>query len=952
MKDADICIVNFCGMLENAMDYKKTLNLPRTAFPMKASLSQREPEVLRKWDTIGLYDQIRRSSMGRPRFILHDGPPYANGNIHIGTALNKILKDMVIRSRQMNGFDSPYVPGWDCHGLPIEHQVDQELGKKKNKMSQVEVRRNCRAYAEKYIEVQKEEFKRLGVMGEWENPYLTMKNAYVATIVREFGKFALDGGLNKSKKPIYWCSTCKTALAEAEVEYEVRTSPSIYVRFPLLSDVSDSCPFLAGMEVHLVIWTTTPWTIPANLALALHPDFQYVAVDVGDDQVYVLADGLLETSMETFGIADYKVLGQIDPKTLEGKHCRHPIYDRRSLIILADYVTMDTGTGCVHTAPGHGREDYEVGLAYDLEIYSPVDDDGRFTDVDFFAGMFVFDANTAVIDKLAELGMLISKGNITHTYPHCWRCKKPVIFRATEQWFISMEKTQLRQKALGCVDQVNWIPAWGRDRIFGMIENRPDWCISRQRSWGVPIVAFYCKGCATCLISREIIDHVARLFERHGADIWFEADNSVLLPQGTKCPECNGNTFEKEDDILDVWFDSGVSHAAVLESRDYLNWPADLYLEGSDQHRGWFHSALLTAVGTRGKAPYENVLTHGFVVDGNGEKMSKSKGNVIAPSEIINRYGGEILRLWVAASDYKDDIRVSEKILKQLTDAYRRIRNTGRFMLGNLGDFDPAEHAIPYKNMLEIDRFALHRLQGLVRRVRAAYQAFEFHAVYHDLYNYCTLDMGAFYLDVLKDRLYTLPSMSTGRRSAQTALCTIVDTLVRLMAPILVFTAEEMWEHMPGVDARPASVHLAQLPEVEKGFWDDELAGRWESILLLRGEVSKALEEARSRKIIGHALDAAVTLSISEKFREDVKLNADELRTVFIVSKVDILAEEGLEDAYQVTKIPGLAIRIDPAPGEKCERCWIHDPSVGSDAIHKTVCSRCVEVLSTVESGI
>jgi len=932
------------------MDYKETLNLPKTAFPMKANLSQREPEILKQWEMIGLYAQIRESSADQPRFILHDGPPYANGHIHIGTALNKTLKDIVIRSRQMIGFDVPYVPGWDCHGLPIEHQVDQELGEKKNVMSQIEVRRHCQAYANKYIEVQKEEFKRLGVMGEWENPYLTMKNSYVATIVREFGKFALDGSLYKSKRPIYWCSACKTALAEAEVEYHARTSPSIYVTFPLVSDISGAYPFLAGKKVYLVIWTTTPWTIPANLAVALHPEFQYVAVDIGKDLAYVLAGGLVERSMEASGVSGYKVLGEIDPKTLEGKQCRHPIYDRQSLIILGRHVTLDSGTGCVHTAPGHGREDYEMGLTYDLEIYSPVDDNGRFTDVGFFEGMFVFDAHKAVMDKLAESGHLIGAGSIEHTYPHCWRCKEPVIFRATEQWFISMEKTGLREKALSCIDQVAWIPDWGRDRIYGMIERRPDWCISRQRSWGVPIVAFYCKSCSVCVITAEIIDHVANLFEHHGADIWFEAEHTVLLPEGTKCPECGSDAFDREMDILDVWFDSGVSHVAVLEGRDDLTWPADMYLEGTDQHRGWFHSALLTAVGTRGKAPYESVLTHGFVVDGKGEKMSKSKGNVIAPHEIIDRYGGEILRLWVAASDYQQDIRISEKILKQLTDTYRRIRNTSRFMLGNLGDFVPAVDAVPYRDMQEIDRFALHHLQQFVRRVKSAYEAFAFHAVYHDLYNYCTVDLGAFYLDVLKDRLYTLPARSVARRSAQTALHAMLEALVRLMAPILVFTAEEIWAHMPGTDVRLPSVHLAQLPEINEGFLDDALAERWESILLLRGEVSKALEEARTRKIIGHALDAAVTLSIPEALRAVVKPNADELRTVFIVSEVAIVAEKSLPDAYQGTKIPGLSIRVDPAPGEKCERCWIYDPSVGKDGQHQTICARCLMVLKTAGS--
>ena len=933
------------------MDYKATLNLPQTAFPMKANLSKREPEILKTWEKMGLYNEIRRISDGRPRFILHDGPPYANGHIHIGTALNKILKDIIVRSRQMNGFDVPYVPGWDCHGLPIEHQVDQELGEKKKRMSQVEVRKECRSYAERYIGVQKEEFKRLGVMGEWENPYLTMNRSYVVAIVREFGKIAVSGSLFKGKKPIYWCSTCKTALAEAEVEYKVRTSPSIYVKFPLLSHISKELPLLKGKKLFLVIWTTTPWTIPGNLAVALHPAFSYVAVQVSSGEVYILAQGLLESAMETLGIKDYEVLAEVDPKTLEGSTCRHPLYDRESVVILAEHVTLDAGTGCVHTAPGHGREDYEAALDYDLDIYSPVDDDGCFTeDVEFFSSMFVFAANNAVIEKLRELGGLIGEGVIEHTYPHCWRCKEPVIFRATEQWFISMEKTGLRQKALKCIDQVTWIPAWGRDRIYGMIENRPDWCISRQRSWGVPIVAFCCKKCGSLLIRGEIIDHVADLFERHGSDIWFEADASALLPEGTRCPECQGDMFEKEKDILDVWFDSGVSHMAVLEERDYLTWPADMYLEGSDQHRGWFHSALLTAAGTRGSAPYKSVLTHGFVVDGRGEKMSKSKGNVIAPSEIIDRYGAEILRLWVAASDYQDDIRISEKILKQLTDAYRRIRNTSRFILGNLGDFDPEADMIAYEDMLDIDRFALARLQNLVKRTRAAYEAFEFHAVYHSLHNYCALDLSAFYLDVLKDRLYTSPPKSKARRSAQSALEIILDTLTRVAAPILAFMAEEVWAYMPNRHNRPASVHLAQLPEVNESFVDTKLAERWEPILALRAEVSKAVEEARARKMIGHSLDAAVTLGLPEGFLETVKPTVEELRTVLIVSKVSILSGTAPEGAYKSTVIDGLTIGIDRAPGEKCERCWIYDLSVGTDDTHKTICSRCVEALKAAGS--
>jgi isoleucyl-tRNA synthetase len=679
----------------------------------------------------------------------------------------------------------------------------------------------------------------------------------------------------------------------------------------------------------------------------LHPALEYVAVRVGGGEVYILAQGLLEDAMKALEIENYEILAHVDPKKLDHKTCRHPLYDRESVVILAEHVTLEAGTGCVHTAPGHGREDYDVGLAYDLDIYSPVDDSGCFTkDVGFFSGMFVFDANSAVVSKLAEREMLIGKGSIDHTYPHCWRCKEPVIFRATEQWFISMDKAELRQKALSCIDQVAWIPSWGRDRIYGMIENRPDWCISRQRSWGVPIVAFYCKKCGTVLITEEIIQHVASLFETHGADIWFEADSSALLPEGTECPECGADTFKREKDILDVWFDSGVSHTAVLESRDYLRWPADMYLEGSDQHRGWFHSALLTAAGPRGKAPYKSVLTHGFVVDGKGEKMSKSKGNVIAPSEIIDRNGGEILRLWVAASDYQDDIRISEKILKQLTDAYRRLRNTSRFILGNLGDFDPEADAVPYTELADIDRFALHCLQDLVKRARTAYETFEFHAVFHGLYNYCTLDLSAFYLDVLKDRLYTSPAGSIKRRSAQTVLEIILDSITRLMAPILVFPAEEVWAHMHEKgNSRPSSVHLSQLPQMNEAFVDNELAETWKSVLTLRAEVSKALEEARSEKTIGHPLDAAVTLRLPEGFLEAVKVTAEELRTIFIVSKVSMVSAGAVEGAHHSTKIPGLAVQVDRAPGDKCERCWIHDPSVGTDERHRSICSRCVASL-------
>ena len=932
------------------MDYKKTLNLPSTTFPMKANLAKREPEMLKEWDGQKLHAQVRRDSKGRPTFILHDGPPYANGYIHIGTALNKILKDIIVRSRQMSGFDAVYVPGWDCHGLPIEHNVDKELGEKKKRMSMADVRRQCRAYAEKFIDIQRNEFKRLGVMGDWENPYLTMNYAYEATIARECGKFALDGSLFRSKKPIYWCFTCQTALAEAEIEYADESTPSIFVRFPLVDDLTPDFSFLKDKQTAVVIWTTTPWTIPANLGIALHPDFDYSAVDIGDDQVYILASELVETCMQTFAVDDYTVLGSVDPARLEKKRCRHPLYDRTSLIMLGEHVTLDAGTGCVHTAPGHGREDYDIGLQYGLEVFSPVDDVGRFTDeVGLFKDQFVFEANRHINAELASRGALVAEGSIEHSYPHCWRCKQSVIFRATPQWFISMEKTGLRQKSLAAIDRVQWIPHWGRDRIYGMIENRPDWCVSRQRAWGVPITVFYCESCEELLLNREVMESVYALFEEHGADVWFEKEVEELLPAGLSCAKCGGERFAKETDILDVWFDSGVSHAAVLEVRDDLKWPADLYLEGSDQHRGWFHSALLTAVGTRDRAPYEAVLTHGFVVDADGRKMSKSLGNVIAPNEVIERYGAEILRLWVSATDYREDIRISDTILKQLSEAYRRIRNTCRFMLGNLFDFDPATDALPYRSMPEIDRFALHRLQRLVEKSLRAYNAYEYHTIYHALHNYCTLDLSAFYLDILKDRLYTSPPESSERRSAQTVLYILVDSLSRLMAPILPFTADEIWQHMPAAAGKVWSIHLAALPEVDPDVIDAALAERWEHLLRVRGEVMKALEEARAQKRIGHPLDAAVTISATAELQELLASYEQDLRSVMIVSKVNLVAGEPLVGAYESEDVDSLFIRVESAAAQKCERCWVRVDSVGADSDHPNICHRCLDALGQMQ---
>jgi isoleucyl-tRNA synthetase len=926
------------------MDYKESLNLPQTDFPMKANLARREPEILAKWEEMRLYELLRRQSEDRPLYILHDGPPYANGHIHLGTALNKILKDMIVKSRQMSGFNAVYVPGWDCHGLPIEHQVDRELGERKSSMTLVEIRRHCRRYAERFIDIQRNEFRRLGVLGEWENPYLTMSYAYEATIARELGRFFENGSVIRSKKPIYWCASCKTALAEAEVEYHNHVSPSIYVKFPLDEKIRARIPEFSGKPVYVLIWTTTPWTLPANMAIALHPDFDYAAVAVADE-VWILAEGLLQNCMALFGIKDFEILRHFRASDLQGLTCRHPFLDRESVLVLGSHVTLEAGTGCVHTAPGHGREDYDMAVEYNLEVYSPIDDDGCFTrDVPFFGGQFVFDANKAVNAKLREMGRLILEADVEHSYPHCWRCKNPVIFRATEQWFISMEKDDLRQKALACIDRVEWIPNWGRERIYNMILNRPDWCISRQRSWGVPITVFTCSACGKLLATPQIFDHVAALFDKEGADCWFERDAKALMPPGTVCPECKGERFEKEMDILDVWFDSGVSYAAVLEYRNYLRAPADLYLEGSDQHRGWFHSSLLASVGTRNTAPYKTVLTHGFVVDGQGYKMSKSLGNVIAPEEIIRQYGAEVLRLWVSAEDYRDDVRISTDILKRLSEAYRRIRNTCRFLIGNLGDFNPLADAVPSGEMDELDRFALLQLQDLIKRIRNAYDRYEFHRVYHALHNYCVVDLSAFYLDILKDRLYVSANGSKGRRSAQTALYRILTTLLKLMAPVLSFTAEEAWSHLPHRSGE--TIHLEQFPEVEPTLQDDALNERWQIILTLRSEVTRSLESARQAKVIGHPLDAVVKLALPESLREGFSGQEELLRSVFIVSGVIFASAADLRNPITGQEIQGLQVQIEPASGNKCERCWVRSERVGRFTDHPTICDRCYGVVA------
>ncbi len=935
------------------MDYKKTLNLPSTQFAMKANLPQREPVQLKEWEEKKIYQKLRKQSKGKPVFILHDGPPYANGHLHMGHAINKILKDIIVRSRQMAGFDAPYVPGWDCHGLPIEHNVDKNLGSRKKEMTPVQVRQECRSYAAKFVDIQREEFKRFGVAGEWDTPYLTMNYPYEARIAKECGEFALSGDMFLGKKPIYWCCSCQTALAEAEIEYHDHTSPSIYVKFPLKDDISHLVPTAGNEKISIVIWTTTPWTIPANLGVCLHPEFAYAAVKTEGHGVLIMARALVEQVMEVFGFENYTIIADIFARDLENKHCTHPIYGRDSLIILGDHVTLEAGTGCVHTAPGHGADDHIVGEKYGLECYSPVEDNGVFSpEVELFGNEFIFKANKAINQTLADRNALLKNENLSHSYPHCWRCKKPVIFRATPQWFISMDKLGLRQKTLEQINHVQWIPSWGRERIYAMIENRPDWCLSRQRSWGVPIPVFHCRECKEIYVTRESVDKIHALFTQHSSDIWFEKEADFLMPQGAVCAACGSKEFTKDHNILDVWFDSGVSHAAVLEEREGLSRPADMYLEGSDQHRGWFHSSLLTGVGRTGKAPYKAVLTHGFVVDENGRKMSKSVGNVVAPDTVINQYGADVLRLWAASADYRGDVSISDNIVKQLSDAYRRIRNTCRFMLGNFSDFDITRDARAVKAMSELDRFILHRLYGVVEKSLAAYENFEFHTIYHALHNFCVKDLSSFYLDIIKDRLYTSPATDPARRDAQTVMATILDALVKIMAPILPFTADEIYAHMPQEHQKKESVHLEEMVALNPEWKDETLALKWENIRSLRAEVTKALEEARIAKLIGHPLDAALEIKLPDSpFKDQVKNLAENiaenLADIFIVSSA-VLVDEVAANAYQGKEIEGLVIGVTKAKGEKCDRCWRFDASIGEDILHPTACRRCVAALEKI----
>jgi isoleucyl-tRNA synthetase len=930
------------------MDLKSTVNLPKTPFPMKANLPQNEPKLLERWEREDLYGQIRRARAGRPSYILHDGPPYANGNIHLGTALNKILKDFIVKSKTMAGFDSPYVPGWDCHGLPIEIKVDQELGARKAGMKPLEIRAACRKYAEKYVAIQRRSFRRLGCLGQWDDPYLTMSAQYQSVIAGAFVEM-LDGGyVYKGLKPVHWCMSCKTALAEAEVEYENHSSPSIWVKFDLPAGSEKIDPALAGRRVSALIWTTTPWTIPANMAIAYHPKFDYVAVEVEGGEVYVMARALLEATAAKCGFSPGRILAEFTGDRLEGLEFRHPFLDRVSRGILADHVTLDQGTGAVHTAPGHGHEDYVIGAQYGIPIYCPVDGAGRFYDPQLppvLPGKTVWEANPLVVELLQKAGALLGQETIEHSYPHCWRCHKPTIFRATEQWFIGMERNDLRRRALAEIQRIQWNPVWGEERISNMIATRPDWCISRQRVWGVPIIIFYCEGCQEAVTDRGVLDGVVRQFAEHTADVWYQREASELMPPGWRCPKCGGATFRKETDILDVWFDSGSSHLAVLGQRPDLPWPADLYLEAGDQYRGWFHSSLLVGVGLRNQSPYRGCLTHGWVLDAQAQAMSKSLGNVVEPEEIVRSHGAEILRLWTSSTETREDSRFTREILDRLSEAYRKVRNTFRYMLGNLYDFEPAR-AVPGDQLWEIDQWALARAETVVADCRRWYDEFAFHKVHHALVSFATVELSAVYFDILKDRLYTAAPASPARRSAQTALYRLARALTRLAAPVLSFTCEEVWNLLPKLGGDPPSVHLALFPragELTEGLTAEqrERLANWDRLMDVRPAVLKALEEARQQKFIGNPLEARVVLSVNGDVGRLLGDYRRDLPALFIVSQVDLKEGTGEE----------IGVKVERARGTKCERCWKYSTDVGSSARWPSICAPCAVAVEEIERG-
>lgn len=936
------------------LDLKSTINLPRTDFPMKAQLPSREPQQLAEWDQYGLYRRILESRANSPLFVFHDGPPYPTGDIHLGTGLNKICKDMVIKSKTMAGFRVPYIPGWDCHGLPIETKVEKDLGGKKHSVSAAEFRRLCRAFATKYIDSNRRDFKRLGIFGQWESPYLTMDHDHEAVIASAFLTFYEKGYVYKGLKPVYWCLHDRTALAEAEVEYENHTSPSIYVRFQLAQDAANAEKIpaaLKGRNVYGVIWTTTPWTIPASMALAFHPDFQYAAVETASGEIYLVADQLRRSVAEACGYTELKVVATFKGRELEatGLRFRHPFLDRLEPAVLADYVTLDQGTGIVHTAPGHGADDFRTGQKYGIETYAPLDDEGRFTEgLPEYKGKTVFEANPIIINLLQSRGALLAQGKLQHSYPHCWRCHNPVIFRATEQWFIDLQHDDLRKHSLEEIHKVKWLPAWGEDRLSSMVAERPDWCISRQRFWGVPLVVFYCEQCGEQLKDFRALRNVISWFEKEGADAWFTHSAEELLPPGTKC-SCGSSRFRKEKDILDVWFESGSTSLAVLKGD---MWPADVYLEGPDQYRGWFQSSLLVAMGTRGRAPYRQVITHGWTLDADGRPMSKSAGNGELPREICEKWGADLLRLWVTSQDYQTDMRFSEAMMVQLAESYRKIRNTFRFALGNLAGFDPARDMVSDAELLEMDAWMIHRAGELVAQCRAWYDAFEFHRVFHALHDFIVVDLSAFYFDVLKDRLYTFARRNKSRRSAQTAMYRITSALLRLAAPILVFTAEEIWKHFPHVSGDPESIHMTLLPaQLELAPQvDDRKRENWESLMAIREQVLKKLEEARNAKVINSALEARVEMRAHGKTLDLLKNYSSWLPQILIVSQVRVGASNGSAPASASAAAgPVDEIEIARADGKKCNRCWNYSVHVGESSDYPTVCERCLAAIAEIE---
>ncbi|MBE7024564.1 MAG: isoleucine--tRNA ligase [Ruminococcaceae bacterium] len=922
------------------MDYGKTLNLPETEFPMRGNLPTREPETLKQWEENDLYGGLMEKNADKPLFVLHDGPPYANGDMHMGHALNKTLKDIIVRYKNMNGYRAPYIHGWDTHGLPIERQAIKKLGINRSEVSVSAFREECKKFALGYVENQKSQIKRLGSLGDFDNSYLTLAPEFEAKQIEIFGAMAKKGYIYKGLKPIYWCPDCETALAEAEIEYEEDKTNSIYVKFR----VADDKGLFADIKepVYFVIWTTTTWTLPGNVAIALNPDFTYSLVRVGGE-VYVIAEELTETVMAAGGISEYEKIAEYRGSDLEYITCAHPFMDRTSLVIVGDHVTLDAGTGCVHTAPGHGAEDYVACRPYkDIPILVPVDSKGYLNELaGEFKGLHYSKANPAIEEKLREKNALYAIAEIIHQYPHCWRCHEPIVFRATEQWFASVDS--IKEAAVDAIHNVRWIPKWGEERITSMVMDRADWCISRQRTWGVPIPIFYCADCGEALITDESIQAVVELFRAKGSGAWYEVDAADILPAGTACT-CGCTTFTKEKDIMDVWFDSGSSHAGVLDVKEGLRFPADLYLEGNDQYRGWFQSSLLTSIAARGEAPYKSVITHGMIVDSDGQKMSKSKGNGVSPQDIIKDFGADILRLWVVSADFKTDMRISKDILKQMSEVYRKIRNTARYILGNIHDFDPEKDLVPVEEMNELDKWAMMRLSQMTEKVLAAYESYDFHLIYHAIHNFCVVDMSNFYLDIIKDRLYVEKADSTQRRAAQTVMYTVLDAIVRLLAPVLVYTTEEIWQFMPhkaGDDKR--SVLYNDMPKIGL-YKNPELEEKWDRFIKLRADVSKALENARAEKKIGNSVGAGVVLYVSAEMKAFLETFGDTLPTLFIVSSVTLLEGEAGTGAY-AGETEGLAVEITEPKGEKCERCWLYSTTVGEDAAHPTLCSRCADII-------